>query len=318
MQELIDQFSRYLSVEKNFSPRTVEAYLRDLGQFNAFLQGRSGGGEESVNVKNIDHLLVRSYLVFLNKKKYNRSSIGRKIAALRTFFRYLQREGVVTHNPAEMVNTPKQKKTLPGILSVDEVDQLMCCPDKATFLSSRDRAALELLYGCGLRVSELVGVNTGDMDLQDGVVKVLGKGEKERLVPIGRKASQALEIYLSERKKFLAGQKGPTSENALFLNRFGKRLTARSIQTIVRKYTVQAGLPGKATPHSLRHAFATHLLDGGADLRGIQELLGHARLSTTQKYTHLSIDRLMEVYDRAHPKALSSSWILSSEGEKKR
>ena len=292
MNDHITLFIRYLGTERNVSPHTLEAYRRDIGQFQAFV--RSERGEEAA-VGGIDHLLIRRYLALLHKE-CRKSSIGRKLAALRSFFTYLVREGVVTRNPAELVATPKREKKVPFHLSIDEVTALVEAPREGELLPLRDRAILETLYSCGIRVSELTGLDVGGIDLDEGLVRVMGKGGKERIVPLGSKARLALADYLAARNHPAAGE-------PLFINARGGRLTRRSVARIVDKYIIRIATMKKVSPHTLRHTFATHLLEGGADLRAIQELLGHSSLSTTQKYTHVSIDRLMEVYDKAHPKA---------------
>jgi integrase/recombinase XerC len=292
MQREIDRFCQYLTVERNASPHTVEAYCRDLEQFAAFVRNEPGG---TVAVDAVGHLLIRRYLALLHKEQ-KKSSIGRKLAAIRSFFRYLLRQGVVATNPAELVSSPKREKRLPYHLNIDEVTALVEAPAGSNLLPARDRAILETLYSCGIRVSELTGLNVGGVDLDGKTVRVLGKGGKERIVPLGSHAIQALEEYLSARND-------PSPETPLFLNARGGRLTRRSVARIIDRYILHLATMKKVSPHTLRHTFATHLLEGGADLRAIQELLGHASLSTTQKYTHVTIDRLLEVYDKAHPKA---------------
>jgi integrase/recombinase XerC len=292
MKQAIEQFCRYLADERNVSPHTLDAYQSDLGQFLAFVS-REQGTEADVGA--VSHLLIRRYLALLHKD-HQKSSIGRKLAAIRAFFRYLLREGVVVKNPAELVSTPKKEKKIPFHLTIDEVTALMEAPHNADILSIRDRAILETLYSCGIRVSELTGLNVADMDLEARLVRVLGKGGKERIVPVGSYAHHALSAYLAARNN-------PSPDAALLLNARGGRLTSRSVARIIDKYILKIAAMKKISPHTLRHTFATHMLEGGADLRAIQELLGHASLSTTQKYTHVSIDHLMEVYDKAHPKA---------------
>ncbi len=292
MQREIDRFCQYLTVERNASPHTVEAYCRDLEQFAAFVRNEPGG---AVAVDAVGHLLIRRYLALLHKEQ-KKSSIGRKLAAIRSFFRYLLRQGVVATNPAELVSSPKREKRLPYHLNIDEVTTLVEAPAGSNLLPARDRAILETLYSCGIRVSELTGLNVGGVDLDGKTVRVLGKGGKERIVPLGSQAAQALEAYVSARND-------PSPETPLFLNARGGRLTRRSVARIIDRYILHLATMKKVSPHTLRHTFATHLLEGGADLRAIQELLGHASLSTTQKYTHVTIDRLLEVYDKAHPKA---------------
>jgi len=292
MQQEIATFIQYLKAERNASPHTLEAYDRDLQQFADFIRKEFG---ESFRIEQITHLHIRRYLASVHKE-LAKSSVGRKLAAIRSLFRFLLRRGILEKNPAELVSSPKREKKLPFHLDIDEVTTLVEAPEAITPLSIRDRAILETLYSSGLRVSELTGLNIGGADLVAGSVKVLGKGGKERIVPLGSKAVKALGEYLDLR--------GGRELNApLFLNSRGGRLTRRSVARIVDRYMIHLETMKKASPHTLRHTFATHLLEGGADLRAIQEMLGHASLSTTQKYTHVSIDRLLEVYDKAHPKA---------------
>ena len=290
MKEAIEQFCSYLETERNASAHTVSAYRGDLGQFAAFLDAQGGGAPEAV-----DHLVLRRYLAQLHQG-LAKSSIGRKLSALRALFRYLQRQGRLEKNPAELVGTPKKEKRVPFHLNIDQVSALVGAPAGSHGLPLRDRAVLETLYSCGIRVSELTGMNVGDLDLDGGLARVLGKGGKERIVPVGSCAAGALGAYLQERGF-------PGAGAPLILNARGGRLTRRSVGRIVDAHMLLIAAMRKVSPHTLRHSFATHLLEGGADLRAIQELLGHASLSTTQKYTHVSIDRLMEVYDKAHPKA---------------
>jgi integrase/recombinase XerC len=293
MQGWIDRFQHYLAVERNVSAHTCAAYRRDLSEFQKFLA--THGGAELAELQRLDHLLLRRYLAELHKRN-QRTSIARKLSALRTFCRYLVREGVLPSNPAEGVATPKRNRYLPKTLSVDEATALMERGHGATLLALRDRAILELLYSSGLRVSELTGLNVGGLDLRENLVRVLGKGRKERIVPVGRKAHEALSAYLEAR-----GTLG--DDQPLFVNHRGGRLTPRSVQRHLKVRLLKAGVLKDISPHALRHSFATHLLDGGADLRAIQELLGHASLSTTQRYTQVSVDQLMAVYDRAHPRS---------------
>ena len=292
MKSEIDQFIRYLATERNVSGHTLNAYRSDLEQFREFLLRERGG---AAGAEAVDHLLIRRYLALLHKS-HKKSSIGRKLAAIRAFFKYLLRLGKVAKNPAELVATPKKEKRVPFHLTIDEVIALVEAPRGAELLTLRDRVILETLYSCGIRVSELTGLDVMHLDLDDGLVRVLGKGNKERIVPLGSYARQAISAYLALRGN-------PPADAPLLLNARGGRLTSRSVGRIVDKYILKLATVKKISPHTLRHTFATHLLEGGADLRAIQELLGHASLSTTQKYTHVSIDRLMEVYDKAHPKA---------------
>ncbi|WP_136523738.1 tyrosine recombinase XerC [Geomonas ferrireducens] len=292
MKRAIEQFCSYLENERNVSQHTLAAYRSDLHQFALFLDPHG-----TFSLAEVNHLAIRRYLAHLHKG-HAKSSIGRKLSAIRALFRYLLREGQVEKNPAELVSTPKKEKRLPFHLNIDQVEALVEAPRGADVLSLRDRAVLETLYSCGLRVSELTGMNVGDLDLPGALVRVLGKGGKERIVPVGSCAREALTAYLEERGN-------PQPSEPLILNARGGRLTRRSVARIVDAHMLLIATMRKVSPHTLRHTFATHLLEGGADLRAIQELLGHASLSTTQKYTHVSIDKLMEVYDKAHPKARS-------------
>lgn len=292
MQTAITRFIRYLATERNVSGHTLEAYRSDLAQFREFVC-RERGADATADA--VDHLLVRRYMALLHKD-HKKSSIGRKLAAIRALFKYLLREGAVEKNPAELVATPKKEKRVPFHLTIDEITALVEAPHGTELLALRDRAILETLYSCGIRVSELTGLDVAAVDLEDGLVRVVGKGDKERIVPLGSYARRAITAYLASRGY-------PPDSAPLLLNARGGRLTSRSVARIIDKYILKLATIKKVSPHTLRHTFATHLLEGGADLRAIQELLGHASLSTTQKYTHVSIDRLMEVYDKAHPKA---------------
>ena len=305
MKALIDRFLDHLHIERNASVHTLRSYAADLEQFRNFLLSKELYTDEKtgdVPVEKIDHLAIRAYLshLFRDCKK---SSLARKIAAQRSFFRYLVGEGILPQNPAEMVSTPKQDRPLPIFLPVDEVFALVETPDISTIWGTRDRAILEVLYSCGIRVSELVGLSDGDADFFLGILKVYGKGGKERIVPIGAKALKALEEYLPQRDRVLARRNLKGSQSPFFINPRGGRLTTRSVARILQKHILKCGLLRKISPHALRHSFATHLLDAGADLRSIQEMLGHVSLSTTQRYTHISMDKLMDIYDRAHPRA---------------
>ncbi len=293
MHEWIERFLKHLAVERNVSPHTCAAYRRDLSGFREFLA--ANGGADLPALQALDHLLLRRYLAALHRHN-QRTSIARKLSSLRTFFRYLVREGLLSANPAEGLATPKRNRYLPKTLSVDEASLLMERGHGATSLALRDRAILELLYSSGLRISELTGLDVGALDLRENLVRVLGKGRKERIVPVGRKAQAALCAYL--------GARGPAGDDQpLFTNHRGGRLTPRSVQRHLKIHLLKAGILKDISPHALRHSFATHLLDGGADLRAIQELLGHASLSTTQRYTQVSVDQLMAVYDKAHPRS---------------
>jgi integrase/recombinase XerC len=298
----INQYAEHLRTERNVSPHTLRNYLSDLAQFQNFLRERelSLDSTGSIDVRKVDIHVVRAFLASLagDRKK---SSIGRKLAALKGFFRYLIAQKQIEKDPLLLIHSPKQEKPLPTFLSVDDVFQLLGGIKVKTGLDVRDRAVLEVFYSCGVRVSELVGLNWADIDFQLGIVRVVGKGSKERIVPIGEIALAALRDYAQEqRKKWNLSCKG---ETPVFLNNRGERITTRSVARIVEKHLKQAGIQIKMGPHGLRHSFATHLLNSGADLRVIQELLGHASLSTTQRYTHLNLDQLTAVYDKAHPRA---------------
>ncbi len=296
MRELLEQFERHLSVERNLSPHTIAAYRRDLAGFVAFLRNDLKWEDVGAALaRRVDQITLRRYLAVLHKR-CRRTTIGRKLAAIRTFCGFLVREGVLAINPGELVGTPRAEKYLPRTLTVDEAFALLETEAGDGLLDLRNHAIHETLYSCGLRVSELTGLDLSSLDLVQGLVRVVGKGRKERIVPVGRKARQALTRYLDAR--------GPVATDApLFANYRGGRLTPRSVQRHLKVWLLKAGLLKEATPHALRHSFATHLLDGGADLRAIQELLGHASLSTTQKYTQVSIEHLTSVYDKAHPRS---------------
>jgi integrase/recombinase XerC len=294
----IEKFEHYLSVEKNLSPHTQRNYVSDLHQFKDFLESEHPG----ISITAIDNMTIRSYLGSLYKKN-RKSSIARKLASLRTFFKFLLKVGILKENPASTVSTPRLEKHVPSFLTIDEMFALLNMPDETKLVGMRDKAILETLYSSGLRVSELVEMNEDDLDLNLGIIKVMGKGRKERIVPIGSKAIEALNNYLSSRKKMGKCPLSSSLNPPLLLNQRGGRLTTRSVARIINRYVEQCGLLKNISPHSLRHTFATHMLDAGADLRAIQELLGHVSLSTTQKYTHVSISKLMEVYDKAHPKS---------------
>jgi len=286
--QYIEQFIQSLKAEKDISGHTERAYICDLQEFITSIDK---------DPKDIDNLDIRTFLASLHRKGLKKTSISRKLATIRSFFKYLQKEGVVKKNPARLVSSPRLPKTLPRFLSIDDVFSLMDLPQGETFRSTRDKAILELLYSSGLRVSELVSLDMADIDIKECLVRVRGKGKKERIVPIGSKAIDAIKNYLPER---ITKKK---RSSAIFLNNRGGRLTDRSVRRIVYMYSRLLNLRYNLSPHTLRHTFATHMLHGGADLRSIQELLGHSSISTTQRYTHVDITHLAEVYDRAHPMA---------------
>jgi len=338
MEREIRDFVRYLKVERGATGHTLRNYQSDLNQFLKFMtapaeaeseslawpdRARGVGASEDVRrtphgpphrknelptrrvlgLEEIDHLGIRSYLADLHRRGLKKSSLARKLAVLRSFFKYLRREGLQKGNPARLVSMPRQERPLPAFLTVDEAAALMESPTGDDRFILRDRAILETFYSTGIRLSELVGLNREDIDFDSGLVRIRGKGKKERIIPIGSQAIRALKKYLEEGHHKAPAPDDPISEGrALFFNRSGGRLTARSVARIVKRYTTREGIP-RVSPHGLRHSFATHLLEGGVDLRSIQELLGHSSISTTQRYTHLNADQLMAIYDKAHPRA---------------
>jgi integrase/recombinase XerC len=320
MKQHIDKFIEYLRYERNASPNTIREYRRDITQFMQFL---TPPGEKTMPLAHVDHRVIREFVGWSYDQKLEKSSVARKLAALRTFFKFCVREGIVKQNPARLVSTPKLPKRVPRVLTAEEMngflDNILSGnpaaakhrrspsprkkQDDVKIVLKRDRAILELLYASGLRVSELVGLDLADIDRAGQMLRVLGKGRKERVVPFGSSAQAALEAYWPVRDVILNRPGAATEIQAVFLNPSADRLSARSVRTIVKKYSRLADVNWNLHPHSLRHAFATHLLADGADLRAIQELLGHVSLSTTQRYTQASIQQLMNVYDKAHPHA---------------
>jgi integrase/recombinase XerC len=304
-EKRIDPFLDVLITEKGYSNNTRRAYRNDLREFVAFLNstdpGRDEANEDSAPTFGVvvDTLAVRQYLRYLFRRN-KKSTIARKLSALRSFFKFAERGGYITENPTAALPTPKQIQAIPNFLPIDDMFRLLDGIETDTVLGQRNRAIFESLYSSGLRVSELAGLNIGDVDFDAGLIRVLGKGAKERIVPIGRRAVRAIRDYLDK----LARQTGTTmaQNGPLFLNHRKGRLSARSIARILDQLIATCGLNKPVSPHGLRHTFATHMLDAGADLRVVQELLGHKSLSTTQRYTHVSMDRLMEVYDKAHPR----------------
>jgi integrase/recombinase XerC len=295
----IGDFLDYLTYERNASANTIGAYRDDLESFVSFLcSDYLTVPRDQLDLKRVDNLTIRAYLAHLARKKLSRSSTARHLSALRSFFKFLMREGTVDANPARTVATPKREKHLPAVMQTPEVSLLFEQADVTTPLGRRDLAFLELMYGSGLRISELVGIDVDDIELRARLVKVHGKGSKERIVPFGSKAEAAVRAYLAARQDLI----GDKEEEALFVNYRGERITTRSVRRLFDSYVRKASLRAGISPHTLRHSFATHLLNAGADLRGIQELLGHASLSTTQKYTHLNDWQLIAVYKKAHPR----------------
>jgi len=303
MDELIAAFERTLLAEENAALNTARAYISDLRQFHDFLRGRAeqmGADPNAVSPDDVDSLVLRAYLA-TRMAENRRSSVGRKLSAIKQFFRFLLRRGLTTRDPTVGIATPKKDQQLPTHLTVDDMVRLLEAPPGDTPAGLRDRALLEVAYSCGLRVAELVGLDWADVDPHIEIVRVRGKGRKERIVPIGTRALRALDDY--RRMIPALCPRCIPDERPIFLNRGGKRINVRSVARFVDRYVLESGISGKISPHALRHSFATHLLDAGADLRAIQELLGHASLSTTQRYTHVSLDQLMKVYDKAHPRA---------------
>lgn len=301
MGNIIQDFQNYLDVEKNVSAHTQTAYIADVQEFAGFLT-------ENHYIKHQDEIIgvapeiIRQYLSYLYLQKVKKVTVNRKISSLRAFYKYVLRAGKINKNPAEMIQTLKTEKYMPNFLSVDEMLEIFKSQQNHSALGLRDRAIMEVFYSCGLRLSELAGLDVIDLDFNQKLVKVRGKGRKERIVPIGAPALDAVRAYLDKTGQIEKKTETDVFRKPLFLNSRGGRITTRSIARIVDKATVQSGIGRKISPHALRHSFATHLLNAGADLRSIQELLGHESLSTTQKYTAVNINRMMEVYDKAHPR----------------
>ena len=293
----LEDFLQYLRVERQLSPHTLRSYALDLSQFLEFLQE----SREGIPVKEVAYPDLRAFLAQALKGR-RKSTVARKLSALRTFFKYLQRQGAVDSNPAKLAPSPKLEKHLPHFLTVDEAFHLLDTSGGDSFGACRDRAILEVFYGGGLRLSEVAGLSLADLDLKEGVLRVWGKGAKERLAFLGKPAKEALRVYLPRRQTLLEGAGTPLPA-ALFVNLRGGRLSSRSLARLVGKWARVAGLSQAQTPHALRHSFATHMLEGQADLRTVQELLGHSSISTTALYTHLNLDYLMEEYDKAHPRS---------------
>jgi len=290
----LDGFVAYLKHEKNASPHTIASYRSDLLQLARYLE------EKRVTLKEIDNIVLRGFLAVLYDRGEKKSTIGRKLAAIRSFFQFCVRKGWMDDNPARVVATPRQDKPIPSFLSEEEMQEFLDLPRTSKPLDIRDKAMLELLYATGIRVSELVGIEIEDMKFSERLIRVRGKGKKERLVPFGRIAEESLRSYMRARASI---HKGKVDETPLFLNYRGKKLSPRSVERTVDKYIRRSALRRKISPHSLRHSFASHLLSRGADLRVIQELLGHESLATTQKYTHLDLKHLLEVYRKSHPRS---------------
>jgi len=294
MRREINQFLAHLKNEKNASPLTIKSYRIDLNQLADYLH------DKGVSLKQVDNIVLRGFLARLHERKDKKSTVARKLASARSFFQFCVQKKWLADNPAKVVATPKQEKNIPSFLSEDEMAAFLDLPRSNRPLDLRDRAVLELLYATGIRVSELVGLKLEDISFEERIIRVRGKGKKERLLPFGRKAEQGLAGYLRAR---LTINKGKIDDQAVFLNYRGQRLTSRSVERIIDKYIRHSALKRKISPHSLRHSFASHLLSRGADLRVIQELLGHESLATTQKYTHLDLAQLLKVYKKSHPRS---------------
>lgn len=294
MRNEIGQFLAFLKHEKNASPHTIACYKRDLLQLAGYLE------ERKVVLRGIDNVILRGFMAKLQENKNKKSTVARKLAAIRSFFQFCIKKKWLEDNPAKIVATPKQEKHVPSFLSENEMAQFLDLPQTTQPLDLRDKTVLELLYATGMRVSELAGLNLDDLSFSERLVRVRGKGKKERLIPFGRKAEDSLVFYIRSRPQI---NKGKIEAEALFLNYRGKRLSSRSVERIVDKYIRFTAVQRKISPHSLRHSFASHLLSRGADLRVIQELLGHESLATTQKYTHLNLRQLLEVYKKSHPRS---------------
>jgi integrase/recombinase XerC len=301
MMSIIHVFQNYLEVEKNASMHTKAAYIADVREFALFLTEK-GYVTERDEIIRVETEQIRQYMSHLYQQKVKKITINRKISSLRAFYKYLLRTGKIDNNPAETIQSLKTEKYMPVFLSVDEVMELFKGEKDSSVLDLRNRAILEIFYSCGLRLSELVGLDRQDIDFDQKLVKVKGKGRKERIVPVGTPALNAVKKYLEKNDGIKKNAESGLFKKPLFLNRRDQRITTRSIARIVNKVTSESGIGRKISPHALRHSYATHLLNAGADLRSIQELLGHESLSTTQKYTAINVNRMMEVYDKAHPR----------------
>ena len=296
MHNAIQGFLRYLRIERNSSEHTLKSYKDDFASFNEYLNDRVG---TELSPEEITIPVLRGYVTYLHECQYARTTIARRLACMRSFFRYTTREGLTPTNPAKALRTPRVGRKLPNFLTAEDIVKLLEAPPANTTAGLRDRAILETMYSAGLRVAELVGVNVDDWDREANILRIRGKGKKERITPVGTYAAKALDRWMEVRVESPTGK--PQEVSAIFLNKFGKRLTTRSIGRLLEGHIATCQLQQKVSPHTLRHTFATHLLDGGADLRSVQELLGHKSLTTTQIYTHVSTRRLKETYEAAHP-----------------
>lgn len=305
MRNSIQKFMDYLIAERNASVHTVASYRNDLTQFADFLKESGHACDDGGNIilNKVDRTAIRSFMSLLYQNSLSGATMCRKLAALSSFFKFLCREGDVKQNVTTSIPAPKKIGKLPAFLSVDDMFRLLDLPVKNTFIGARDRAMLEVFYCAGIRISELVGMRMTDIQLIDRVLRVFGKGKKERMLPMGQSAVTSVNDYLVFREQKIKDKKENDIPHEVFLNARGHGLTTRGVRKILGKYMGGSSFPVSISPHSIRHSFATHMLEGGADLRSIQEMLGHSSLSTTQKYTHLTVDRLMETYDKAHPRA---------------
>jgi len=290
MKQLLKKFLDYLSLQKNCSSNTLRGYRRDIFQFINFLKKKKINSFKSISYQDL-----LSYLGYLRNYGYSETTIGRKVASLKSFFKFLSARKIIKSNPVALLSSPKKPDRLPDFLTLEEVEKILNIPSEKNWQSLRDKAILELLYSTGIRVGELTSLKIGDIDFFQELIKVKGKGKKERIVPIGRYALKALIEYIERRPN--------KKEKNVFLNKYGKPLSERSVERIIDKFSKKAGIGKKITPHTFRHTFATHMLDRGADLRTVQELLGHERITTTQIYTHLTVEKLKEFYNKTHPRA---------------
>ncbi|MFH1003643.1 MAG: site-specific tyrosine recombinase XerD [Chloroflexota bacterium] len=301
MRDVIESFLNYLLVEKGFSHNTIEAYRNDLRQLAGFIEAEAAKRGTIPPWAGFNHQSMLSYLLTLKERNYAPTTVARKVAAVKSFFNFMVNEGMLSSNPTQELSSPKVGKALPKPISISQVRLLLEQPAKQSKPEAkRDKAMLELLYASGMRVSELVSLNLGDVDTAGGYVRCFGKGQKERVIPIYEQAAATVAAYIDETRPRLARR---YDEKALFLNARGERLTRQGFWQILKEYVKSAGLTGKITPHTIRHSFATHMLSGGADLRSVQELLGHANISTTQIYTHLTSEHVRRTYEKSHPRA---------------
>ncbi len=307
MKELVGKFLNYLKIERNSSPYTLRSYETDLNQFLHFIAGEFEVEPDEINPEEITRLHIRLWLGELMENSFSRSSISRKATSVRSFFKYCYRRGFLNHNPAQMLMVPKKEQKLPKYASQSELDEMMSLVDTSEPRGVQDLAILELIYGCGLRLSEIVNLNLQDIDLRNRRITVFGKGSKERILPLGTQASIALQEHLQSRAVLFGDKTDDDARKSVFLARSGQRMYPRAVERLVKKYLSLCSEITQKSPHVLRHSFATHLLNNGAELRVIQELLGHESLAATQVYTHTSIDHLKTIYDKAHPRAESSN-----------